>query len=395
MKLIHQQIDSELKSKIAKPTKRFFVSIADSLILLIVAIISFSTIAINIMAEIPSFKENINKFNVASDTCLDIYYNSHLGAKNGDSNYSNDDLTYFIIKNYVSENYYDENSKLTDNILFFYSTYCVEANLTSNGNTIAKSISWVNTNIYKYINTSVTSFWKQDCDTSKPLILSNEAKSLLTDYINGVRNNEVEIYYKNFHTLFYEGLVNSQKELVNSDQYKSYVNICESIYPYILQYYTIAAIINFVVIYSIFFLLIPYFSIGGQTLMKRLFKIELYDESLIPISKRRLLIRNSIGFILYFFLVPLTAIPAITSAFLYLPLFIIDGTIIYLGYFVLASFAISLISIIYMFIDKKNRNLHDAISHTLALVSLQMQKDKIIEEDEYEKKIKKISSEGR
>lgn len=360
-----------LENKIVRPGKRFLSALADLLILFIIASGVYSVLVYPLMEKLPRYKELFSEQETKMDECRQMYVDGKL-------------MKYDI----EPEAYVDEAIKArlenSDNDIFvhFYTVYA--PTLHKNGNAYSYNIESLNETVFYYSNQGEPVLWElKDNDKSKPLELTETAKTMLNQYLNSEKTKENEAYYTKMSDWMKKALVEAEKVLVNSDEYKDTYQAAIKNNNTLYLYVSISSLITYTLFFFLYYLLLPVIFKNGQTLGKKILKIGMYTPDNKPITFKALILRTILEYISYFFLVSLIPIFQIGFTIINLPIFIFNTFVINLFTISFISILVSLVSLLMCMMSQYKQNLCDKVTHVYAFrMDIQLEEENMMKNEE-------------
>ena len=221
-----------LANKVVRPGRRFLAALADLFILFILASGLYSVLVYPLMEKLPNYKQLFNEQETHINECRQMYVDGKL-------------MKYDI----EPEEYVDEviKSRLvsSENDIFvhFYTVYM--PTLHKSGEVYSYSLESINETVFNYSNQGEPVLWElKDSDKSKPLELTIDAFTKLDQYLNGEQTKENEAYYTKINEWVKKSLIEAEKVLNGSDEYKETYSLAIKNNTSLYSYVTISALIT-------------------------------------------------------------------------------------------------------------------------------------------------------
>ena len=319
---------------IVKPLRRFLTFLLDIFLFFIITSGVYSFGVSNLLKVVPAYKSALSAEKVAVEEVKNMYIDGKLviQGQSGDV-YDNDTFVYLYMKNAIERNPHDENGNYTDVLQHFYLTYA--SNLTFNkynDTVVYTSINDVNEKIYApYNNEGVVLFSNYLDDSTKVMVLTETASENVNKYMSGNVDAVNESYYLKLKNFIETELLNAENILKRSDQYySSYTSMMKN-NDLLYLYTSISITITYTFFFLIYYLLIPFFFKNGQTIGKKVMKMELRidEEKGLPFS--RVALRSILQYVCYFFIC------------VFIPIFQLGASIVKLPLLIIGNFSLSLI----------------------------------------------------
>lgn len=347
---------------IVKPLRRFLTFLLDIFLFFIVTTGVYSFGVSNLLKVIPVYQNALSAEKVAVEEVKNMYIDGKLvlQSKSGDV-YDNDSFVFLYMDNAVKRNPYDENGHCTDVLQHFYVEYTPKLTFERYNDTVLyTSIHEVNEKIFAPCNQEgVVLFTYYLDDVNQPMILTETASENVSKYMSGNVDAVNESYYLKLQSFIKTELLNAENVLKRSDQYfSSYTSMMKN-NDLLYLYTSISVTITYTFFFLIYYLLIPFFLKNGQTIGKKVMKMELRinEENGLPFS--RVALRSVLQYVCYFFICVFIPIFQLGTSIVNLPLLIIGNfslSMVIVGAFTLL---LSIISFIYMCFNADHQALHD------------------------------------
>ena len=360
-----------LENKIVRPGKRFLAALADLLILFIVASGLYSVLVYPLMEKLPHYQQLFKEQETNMNACRQMYVDGKL-------------MKYDI----EPEDYVDEVIKdrlvSSDNDVFihFYTVYAPTLHI--NDESFSYSIESLNETVFYYSNQGEPVLWElKDNDKTKPLELTESAKEMLNQYLNSEKTKENEAYYTKMKEWVSKSLIEAEKVLTSSDEYKQTYALAIKDNNSLYLYVSISSLLTYTLFFFLYYLLLPILLKNGQTPGKKILKIGLYTPDNKPIKTKALILRSVLEYIAYFFLVSVIPIFQISFTIINLPLFIFKTFVINLFTVSFISLLVSLVSLLMTMMSEYKQNLWDRVTHVYAFrMDIQLEEENIIKNEE-------------
>jgi uncharacterized RDD family membrane protein YckC len=372
--------------------KRILSHLADAIIFLILSIVVYSFISLPIAQSVTPFKQFEETSIQSKADSLIIIQDSHLLSFDDEGNEVNIEEYFKENLSYKLDNFtYGNNNEYIDIFYYFYLDYS-NNHLTFNNETSSYTIEYVNTNIYKYVDNQDL-FTLTDDDINKPLDFKAEIKTHLKDYLDGnITAENLEIYVK-YVEIFIDGLEFSIDVLISSDQYSEVANIYNSAFKSLLFIYSYTALITFVILFFIYYLLIPLLIGKGQTLAKKVLHIGVFSLDMKPIKPTFLVVRSLFQFIFYLHLLLFIPYMQLGMNIINLPLFDLGSSTF--NFLPIASISglLCLFDLIFMTSNINNRTIRDKVLDLIVLkdapeiydLTKETKADNVIEQEKFDR----------
>ena len=360
-----------LENKIVRPGKRFLSALADLFILFIITSGLYSVLVYPLMEKLPHYRELFNEQETKMNECRQMYVDGKL-------------MKYDI----EPETYVDEVIKArlesSDNDVFvhFYTVYA--PTLHQNGVNYSYSVESINESVFYYSNQGEPALWElKDNDKTKPLELTGTAQTMINQYLNSEKTKENEAYYSKMNEWVTKSLINAEKVLVGSDEYKETYNLAVKNNNSLYLYVSISSLITYTLFFFLYYLLFPIIFKNGQTPGKKILKIGLYTPDNKPITLKALILRTVLEYISYFFLVSFIPIFQIGFTIINLPIFVFNTFVINLFTISFISLLVTLVSLLMCMMSQYKQNLCDKATHVYAFrMDIQLEEENIIKNEE-------------
>lgn len=357
--------DIKMNPNVTNPFRRLGSFFADAIIFLIVSIMLFSLAVVPIISSLPSYKENSkiqeDNYNIA----LKLTEDARLVKVDEDGNEVNfqkvidENLSYFI-----NDSLTDSLNNYNDVFYHFYIEYVPTLHFSENK---TYSLSWVNENVFKINSEDNILFDKKDDDINNPLILKENAKTYLSQYLNNDINSKSEEYYNYATKLFNDGRNSASEVLIESLEYNEAGTLFTKAANKLYNLVAVASLITYTVLFFIYYFIVPLGLKKGQTFAKKMLHIGVFYRDNKIVKPGRLFARTLLQYIFYLFFVLLIPLFQIGPGVIRMPLFFINGSPFYFLPVALVSFILCVISYIYLSLSKENTALHDKLSNLLVL----------------------------
>ncbi len=361
-----KKITPKFLEPIAKPLRRLGAFLIDLFVFFILAAALFTTAIYPIVRKMPSYSHALETQEQMVEDCRNMYYKGHLMLKKADGTAQTPEYVISLyIKNKITLDEINEQGKYTDNIAYFYLDYA-NNNLTINGDKPNYSLDWLKNEIFNYPEIGENGIWNFS-DDSKPASLKEESKVLIQQYLDGEKNQDTESAYYTIKEFAETNFVKAEEVLLTSEEYSFMYSQVLKQNDILFNHMSISAIILFLILFVIYFFLIPLGIKNGQTLGKKVLHIKVVNADGSSIGKGMLAIRCIFQYIDYFFIGMFFPYLILGNVVFNLPLLTI-GTFS-LGYFFFAgiSFLLSLLSFIFVCANKNHAALHDLACGTFLI----------------------------
>ena len=208
-------------------------------------------------------------------------------------------------------------------------------------------------------------FWQYGDDVNEPALLKADVKDQLALHLAGTTSESTSALYANFKTFFVDSMKEARTHFsdlaTTIAAYDEYAVIILAM----MERSAIAAGITFIVVSIIFYIVLPLIKKDGRTLAKRVMGMTVVGMDGEKPKPGSIIIRGVLEIIT--FSLTLVFVPFLNWGYSSFDLPILrigDFAITYLS-IGLASFAISLVSLIVMAISSDARSIHDFAAHTM------------------------------
>lgn len=350
--------------EIVTPFRRFLSGAGDLFSFYIIVALIFMLGIFPLTKATPSFKNSLAIQEKALENCRDIYIDGHLMYldSSGEALSKEEIVTKYIkskleLNDYVSENY-------SDMFYYFYLTYASN-NLTVDDVELTYDDYYLKDTIFDLAHQEAPILW--DAYYDGPVRLTSEAKAKIEQYMSGDRTLENTQYYKKISEFCQNNLVEAEKIVKNSDQYKT--NYASVMKENLVLYYhiTVSSTITYTVFFFLYYLLVPALFKDGQSFLKRVLRIKVVDRNNNGIQFKTLLVRSIMQYISYSFLTLFIPYLILGSTIFNLPMITIAGSTINLFIFAILTFVLTIASLIFTFVSKYNQTLVDKVMDTYCL----------------------------
>ena len=360
-----------LANKVARPGKRFLAALADIFILFILASGIYSVLVYPLMEKFPHYQELFTEQENRINDCRQMYIDGKL-------------MRYDI----KPEEYVEEviktrlESSSNDIFIHFYTVYI--PTLHKDNESFSYSIESINETVFNYSNQGEPVLWElKDNDKSLPLELTSEASNKINQYLSTEKTKENEAYYTKMKEWLTKSLVEAEKVLTSSDEFKATYSIALEKNNSLYLYVSISSLITYTVFFFLYYLLLPILFKNGQTVGKKILKIGLYTEDNKPISPKSLILRSVLEYISYFFLVSFIPIFQIGLNITNLPIFVFKTFTINLFTITFISIIVTLVSLAMCMMSTYKQNLCDKVTNIYAFrMDIQLEEENIIKNEE-------------
>ncbi len=360
-----------LANKVARPGKRFLAALADLFILFILASGIYSILVYPLMEKLPHYQELFTEQENRINDCRQMYIDGKL-------------MRYDIEPEQYVEEVIKTRLESSNNDIFvhFYTVYM--PTLHKNGEPYSYSMESINETVFDYSNQGEPVLWElKDNDKNKPLELSEAAKTSINKYINEEKTKENEAYYTKMKEWVTKSLVEGEKVLTSSDEFKETYSLALEKNNSLYLYVSISSLITYTVFFFLYYLLPPFLFKNGQTVGKKILKIGLYTEDNKPISTKSLILRAVLQYISYFFLVSFIPIFQIGLNITSLPIFVFKTFTINLFTITFISIIVTLVSLAMCMMSTLKQSLCDKVTNVYAFrMDIQLEEENIIKNEE-------------
>ena len=347
------------KKHVIKPLKRIGAFIADFIIFMMVSISLYALAITPLIKTITPYKTYVAEQQESFNACKTLLMKSHLVE------YDENDKEVRIeqsfeknLKDRLDGKVYDQNGHYIDIFLHFYVTFC-ESSIHFSGSTKNYSVQYVNENIYHINDENNILFSLTEDNINLPLSFSDNAKKQLNDYYSGEVNGESQKYHDTFITLMTESWNNATQVLIDSDEYTFSAEQYGVYSNKVLEIYSYSSIIFYTIMFFIYYLLVPFFIKKGQTPAKKILHIGLFDDENNPVKFKTVVFKSLMLYFFMFFGVILLPTMDLGLSIIYLPLFTIGAYTFNLFLLAIVMLMLTIISGVYMCIDKNHQSFHD------------------------------------
>jgi uncharacterized RDD family membrane protein YckC len=348
-----------------KSSTRLWAEIADVFMSLILGIVLYS------VAFLPAFGLNglTTKMQEISSTLVEEEVASHLVAKDSDGlTYSETEMQRFWINNYHAGNTTDRAGVSSDFLFDYYTLYRKEglystADYNEKILGLPSSLSAENTSPY----------FAFDTNAADPLnalgVFSATTKSTLEPYYGRTQTTESVELYQNLKSYFTQVYETARDEFVESDPYRSTLLSYAEVFHQRINAFIGAAFVSYLTSAAVFFLLVPFIRLRGNTIGKKIFKLEVTNRDGSRVRVWQILSRGAVEAIEFSFLVPFMPLLNLGFDGFSLPLFTLGTWQVSLTALFVAGIGLSLASTLLMFLGKKHASLHDLASLSVVYTS--------------------------
>ena len=347
------------KRHVIKPLKRIGAFIADFVLFMMVSI-SLYALAITPLAKtITPYKSYAANQEEAFEACKTLLVDSHLVQYDENDKEIKIEQTFEDnLKTRLSGAIYDESGHYIDIYLHFYVTYC-SSSIHFSGSIKEYSISHVNKNVYHVNSEDNILFALTDENIDLPLSFSETAKKQLNDFYAGEVNGESQKYHDTYISLMTEAWNNATEILINSDEYTYQAEKYTDNTNKVLGIYSYSSMIFYTIMFFVYYLLVPFFIKKGQTPAKKILHIGLFDDENNPVKFKTVVFKSLMLYFFMFFGVILLPTMDLGLSVIYLPLFTIGGYTFNLFLLAMVMLILTIVSGIYMCIEKNHQSFHD------------------------------------
>ena len=347
---------------IVKPLRRFLTFLLDIFLFFIITSGVYSFGVSNLLRVIPAYKSALAAETVAVNDIKNMYLDGKLvvQAPNGEV-YDNNAFIEIYVKNACDRNPYDENGDYTDVLYHFHIEYVSKLTFTNSTDTVTYTdVTKVNENVFLPYNTEeLVLFAHYLDDTTKPMVLTETASECINKYKSGEINAVNESYYLKLQDFIKTELLNAEKILKRSDQYSASYKSMMKNNDLLYLYTSISITLTYTFFFLIYYLLIPYLMKNGQTIGKKVMKMELRIDEEKPLPFSRVALRAILQYVCYFFVCVFIPIFQLGASIIKLPLLMIGNFSLSLLIVAAFTLVLSIISFIYMCFNANNQALHD------------------------------------
>lgn len=360
--------------KIARPSKRFLAMLADLFILFIICSGLYSVAVYPLLKNVPYYKNTLSEQETYVENCRQMYRDGKL-MENG---ITPEEYTEKAIKLKINDSH-------SDIFTYYYVTYL--PTIHNDGVAINNyDINYVNQNVYHYDNQGDIVLYELDGDLSNPLKISDTAKTMLNNYYTVEVTKENEAYHSKIVNQYKEALINAEKILTNSDEFKENYGVVNKDNTKLYLCVSISCMITYTIFFILFYVVGPLLLKNGQTFGKRIMKIGLYHDTNTPIRKNILILRAVLQYLTYYFIVMFIPLWQIGLAVINLPALIFPTFTINLFLLSFASLLLAVISFIIMLATENKQALHDkAVGVYAYRMDVELEEENVIKNEEFNK----------
>lgn len=341
-----------------KTSTRFWAEVADVFMTLILGIVLYS------VAFLPAFGYNgyNQKMQDLSGKMVDEEVSSYLISMDSSGlTYSEEDLQRFWINHYQDGNTLNEQGVSSDFIFDYYTLYRKAGVWTvSRYNQevlgLPAKVGDVNASPYFAFDLSAT-------DPSNALgVFSASTHATLAPYFSSSQTTESVVLYQNLKSFFTKIYETARDEFVKSEPFYSLLISYAEVFHSRVGAFIGAAFVAYVVSASLFFLVVPLIKLRGNTLGKKILKLEVANPNGSRPKIWQMFSRAAVEVIEFSFLVPFMPVLSLGFDGFSLPLFTLGSWQVSLTAVFVAGFVVSLASTLLMFFGKKHASLHTLAS---------------------------------
>ena len=360
-----------LENKVARPGKRFLAALADLFTLFILTSGIFSVLIYPLMEKLPRYQELFTEQDTNLNKCRQMYVDGKLMKFDIEP----EEYVVEVIKDRLA-------SSDNDVFVHFYTVYL--PTLHHDGESYSYTVEGINETVFYYSEQGDIRLWElKDNDITKPLELNETASSMINQYLNSEKTKENETYYSAMKEWVSNSLINAEKILTSSDEFKSTYQLALKNNNHLYLYVSIFSLITYTVFFFLYYLLVPFLLKNGQTAGKKILKIGLYTEDNKPITTKVLILRSLLKYISYFFLVSFIPVFQIGTSIINLPIVVINSFTINLFTISFISMLVTLVSLLVCMIGTYKQNLCDKVTHIYAYrMDIQLEEENIIKNEE-------------
>lgn len=370
------------QADIVRPRRRLLAALGDLLLFYIITAALYMLAIYPLTKALPSFKNSVQSQEVSLEACRNMYIDGHLVSRDSNGNaMSSELLIHQYVYNKANKEDFDDNGDYYDPFYYFYVSYAND-NLKINGETLSYSVDYVRNEIYKIDEQSEPILW--DTSYAGPAKLTDDARTNINKYLNNDITAQNKAYYDKIVDLFKNELVEAEKVLVGSDQYKASYAMVMKENQIIFYHFTISAIITYTVFYFLYFLLVPALFKNGQTFANRILKISFVTRDDKPIPFPTLLLRSVLQYLGYYFFPLIIPYLILGNAIFSLPMITIATFTIDLWLAAVVGIVLCVASFIFNLATTYKQNVYDKITDVYALDLRNMHpiQDKVSEGEE-------------
>lgn len=349
--------------------KRVGSYVADLVFFLIISIFVYSLASYPIISSTTKLNEYYEIEKETFDECRNLLIDSNLLRLDEDDNEKQlkdifkDNLTYFVNEDFYRE---DGSGNYNDIYYYFFLNFA-PTRLTHEENHVDYTLEKVNKELYKVDDSNNKIFTLNDSSYDKPLLLKEDAKIQLQDFLNTEINATSQQYFDDYCNIMNDIWSVASNYILTSNEYQNPAyRFNEAMNQYYLIH-SVAVIITYVVCYSLYFIMVPLITKNRQTLAKKILRIGIFEEDFKPAKRNKILVRSLVQMIFTFAFALFIPLLQVGMGILYMPLFIINGNPFYFFTFCLIIFVMFMIDAIYMSINMNHRAIEDKLLKVLVI----------------------------